>query len=226
MPRWGTGAACHAAAAKTAAARALPLSYAPILGAAGFEPATPSLTAKYQTSSPPTRQHRTDPGNRRNLRRRRGGKRALLLSYRPSNVGPGGIRTRDLVRGNEETDFFTTGSGFVRRGTGKNEARQNASAELPPEPASRTPCRGALHGTHNVRRVGRATERLVTTYSFSSPPAMLAPRGMGGAGFLRRTPRLHHLDDRNSPLVFPMTKASERLENKNPSGALAREGFE
>ena len=58
-----------------------PLSYEPKLG--GIRTRDPVVNSEVSDAFTTNSTIWTDPGNRRNLRRRRSGKRALLLSYRP-----------------------------------------------------------------------------------------------------------------------------------------------
>jgi hypothetical protein len=94
-----------------------------------------------------------------------------------------------------------------------------------PKPASRRPSRGRLHGTM------RAPVGLEPTFPERSIRPLhhqqISIQGNGRSRLVLQTkesapspPGLEFL------LCFRMTGAAERLETKNPSGALAREGFE
>lgn len=187
----------------------------------GFEPATRSLTAKYQISSPPMRHWfwrgmfdtafppcggrfgfrdrsrsknaisspppnlATDPGNRRNLRRRRSGKRDLLLIYGPPCWTRRELHPR-LVVGNEVTDFFTTGSELALSGNRRERFQPRHRKTLRSEPASRQPSRGRLHGTmHVLAGFEPAFPRSEVSALFTTDK--LASRGTAGAALVLET---------------------------------------
>jgi len=101
---------------------------------------------------------------------------------------------------------------LLHRGTFENGARRSPRKAQGPEPASRLPSRGRLHGTHAV--CGFAAHGAAgAKYPFSSPPTHLV-----------RDRRLSRCRTRIGILSSFRMKGARRGGNENPSGTQAREG--
>ena len=179
LPIRGTGDIWDAASSFRTLRHVLyPLSYS-CFQLAGFEPASSSLTAKYQISSPPL------------------GKAAC--------------------RGTVETET-TPG------------AQGDLLSEEGPQPASRRPSPGRLHGTHSDAGVAAIVERLGAKYPISSPPTLVSRGTDDAALFLPKEsasspPGIQKKISSVSRHCF-LFGGSRGAGNRNPSGAWAREGFD
>lgn len=151
-------------------------------------PSSAFTDPKNATSSPPPNLF-CRSGNRRHL-----GRRIILsdfaaraLSTELQAFPPGGIRTRVLVVKSEAPDIFTTArqsgmSGNSRERSGRSTSRKACPfAWTRPQPASRRPSRGRLHGTLKVSAgtadSGAALERRNRTLHHRQ----VASRGTGDA---------------------------------------------
>lgn len=214
----------------------------------------PSLWEAMRATEPcPARLHRPEErdlfttanlfcrsGNRRNLGRRiiLPDSAARALSTELQAFPPGGIRTRVLVVKSEVPDLFTTArqsgmSGNRRERSGGSTSRKACPlAWTRPEPASRRPSRGRLHGTLMVSAGTADSGAVLERRNRTLHHRQVVSRGTGDAAlFCRRNPRLHHLELENESPLFPnlvsfFGEARVEAGNRNPSGAWAREGFD
>ncbi len=152
--------------------------------------------------------------------------RALPLSYGAVLPPSGRTRTCDHVVNSEGPDPFTTVAAIQLPGNMRTRGQPRHRKALRPGPASRRPSRGCLHGTmHAPAGFQARVQRCEAFVLFTTGNLVSGEQAMRPWALQKTKESAPSPPEIREILLLSPGRETPWGGNKNPSGALAREGF-